>query len=108
MKSLYEILEVSPRASSLVIQAAYRCLAQHYHPDKNPGCEDARERMVNINHAYAVLSDPEKRQKYDLSQRITQDWRERRGLGSPTSPAQRKSHGSEPVTIRPFAFRPLA
>lgn len=106
MKSFYETLEVSPRASHVVIRAAYRCLAQHDHPDKNPDSEDAEQRMLSINRAYAVLSDFEKRQAYDLSQGITQDPHERRGLGS-ISPAQRKPPGKEPPTTRPFAFRPL-
>ena len=106
MKSFYETLEVSPRASNVVIRAAYRCLAQHDHPDKNPDSEDAGQRMLNINRAYAVLSDHEKRQEYDLSQGITEDLCERRGVGS-ISPAQRESRGKGPATARPFAFRPL-
>ncbi len=106
MKSFYETLEVSPSASIVVIRAAYRCLAQHDHPDKNPDSDDAGERMLNINRAYAVLSDLEKRKKYDLSLAITQDIHERRGLDS-EPPAKRKSRGKEPPTVRPFAFRPL-
>jgi len=107
MKSLYEMLEVSPSASIVVIQAAYRCLAQQNHPDKNPHAEDAGQRMLNINRAYAVLSDPEKRKAYDLSQGIAEDFCERRGLGY-ISPAQRKSRGNGSPTVRPFAFRPLS
>ena len=107
MKSLYETLEVSPRASIFVIRAAYRCLAQHDHPDKNPDSEDAGQWMANINRAYAVLSDIEKRQEYDVSQGITQDFCERRGVGS-ISPAQRKSHDKGSPTVRPFAFRPFS
>lgn len=106
MKSLYETLEVSPRASNIVIRAAYHSLAQHDHPDKNPDDEDAGQRMSNINRAYAVLSDREKRQEYDLSQGITEDFSERRGLGS-VSAAQHQPSGNEPPTDRPFAFRPL-
>ena len=63
--SLYEILEVSPLASALVIRAAYRCLAQFNHPDKNPGTDTAIERQSRLNRAYAVLSDPEQRRRYD-------------------------------------------
>src|SRR5450830_777879 len=99
MKSFYETLEVSPRASNVVIRAAYRCLAQHDHPDKNLDSEDAGQKMLNINRAYAVLSNLEKRQEYDLSQGITQDFRERRGLAS-AAPAKRPSHGKEPPTVR--------
>ncbi len=106
MKSFYETLEVSPSASLVVIRAAYRCLSQQEHPDKNPDSEDAGERMLNVNRAYAVLSDRKKRKEYDLSQGITQDIHERRGLDS-ASPAMRKSRGKGPPTARPFAFRPL-
>ena len=106
MKSFYETLEVSPGASHFVIQAAYRCLAQHDHPDKNSDSEDAGQKMSNINRAYAVLSDPEKRQAYDRSQRITPDFCERRGLGSAAT-AQHESRDKAPPTVRPFAFRPL-
>ena len=106
MNSLYETLEVSPRASNFVIRAAYRCLAQHDHPDKNPDSEDSGQWMSNINHAYAVLSDVAKRQEYDLSQGIAQEFCERRGLGS-TSPTQPQSRGAGFPTARPFAFRPL-
>lgn len=106
MESYYETLEVSPNASNIVIRAAYRCLAQHAHPDKNPGSEDAGQRMLNINRAYAVLTDLEKRKEYDLSQGIPQDRCERRGHRS-NHPATRPSRGEAPPTARPFAFRPL-
>ena len=53
---LYEILQVHPAAEAEVIQAAYRRLAQKYHPDVNPGA-DAQRRMAALNDAYAVLSD---------------------------------------------------
>jgi len=106
MKSYYETLEVSPRASHLVIRAAYRCLAQHDHPDKNLDSAEAGLRMTSINRAYAVLSDQAKRQAYDLSQGITQGVGERRDLG-PQPSAQRGSRGNGPPTARPFAFRPM-
>jgi DnaJ-class molecular chaperone len=57
MTSLYETLEVSPHASTIVIWAAWLSLAQHYHPDKNLDVKDAGQRLMHINHAYAVLSD---------------------------------------------------
>ncbi|HEY8906638.1 MAG TPA: J domain-containing protein [Rhodoferax sp.] len=106
MTSFYETLEVSPRASHIVIRAAYRCLAQSDHPDKNSDSEDAGQRMSRINRAYAVLSDHEKRHEYDMSQGISRDFCERRGFGA-LSPAQRQSPGKGPPTDRPFAFRPL-
>jgi hypothetical protein len=62
---LYEILEVSPRASHDVIQAAYRVLARTAHPDRNPGA-DAEQRIRQINAAWEVLGDPSSRARYDL------------------------------------------
>lgn len=106
MKSFYEMLEVSPHASSAVIRAAYRCLAQHDHPDKNPASEDAIQRMTNINRAYAVLADAAKRKAYDLSQDNAQGICERRSLNS-MSPDGHQSNGDGAHTSRPFAFRPL-
>lgn len=67
----YAILQVSPAAEKEVIEAAYRKLAQKYHPDinKSPGAE---EKMKRINAAYEVLSDPAKRAAYDATRRIAQ------------------------------------
>lgn len=106
MTSFYETLEVSPRASTFVIRAAYRCLAQQGHPDKNPGAHAAGQRMANLNRAYAVLSNTEKRRAYDLSQGITSGLGERRGVPA-TSAALTQSRDRTLPTARPFAFRPL-
>jgi hypothetical protein len=62
---LYEVLEVSPRASHDVIQAAYRVLALNAHPDRN-AASDAEQRIRQINAAYQILGDPGLRAKYDL------------------------------------------
>jgi len=65
-KDYYEILNVPRDASDDDIKKAYRKLAMQYHPDKNPGKEKwANEKFKEINEAYAVLGDAEKRQKYD-------------------------------------------
>ena len=61
----YETLGVDRHADAAAIKAAYRKLALKYHPDKNPGNREAEDRFKAINEAYAVLSDPEKRQRYD-------------------------------------------
>lgn len=64
--TLYDILEVSSRASPEMIRTAYRTLARQYHPDKSSRAGTAAV-MADINRAYAVLSDPLKRRGYDAS-----------------------------------------
>jgi molecular chaperone DnaJ len=101
---LYEVLEVSPKACTAVVKAAYRCLVQQYHPDRNPGDLEAAKRMSQINHAYSVLSDPLLRAQYDASVGIRAT--ERRGGGRASSPA-RPDAAKVRADLRPFAFRPL-
>ncbi|MDA8307171.1 MAG: DnaJ domain-containing protein [Deltaproteobacteria bacterium] len=66
----YQILSVSPEASSEELKKAYRKLALETHPDRNPGDSGAEERFKKINEAYGVLSDSEKRSQYDQYRRV--------------------------------------
>ena len=65
-KDYYQILGVPRNASDAEIKRAYRKLAMQYHPDRNPGKEKwANDKFKEINEAYGVLGDPEKRKQYD-------------------------------------------
>src|SRR3954469_21218196 len=64
-RDYYEILEVVKTASAEDIKKAYRKAALKHHPDKNPGNAEAEVRFKECAEAYEVLSDPQKRQRYD-------------------------------------------
>ncbi len=64
-RDYYEILEVERDADDATIKKAYRRLAIRWHPDKNPGDREAEDRFKQAAEAYAVLSDPDKRARYD-------------------------------------------
>lgn len=72
-KDYYRILAVGRQAPAEEIKKAYRKLALKYHPDKNPGNKKMEEKFKEINEAYEVLGDAEKRQRYDL---LGANWRQ--------------------------------
>ena len=65
MRDYYEILGVQREADEAALKSAVRKPAMEHHPDRNGGCEDAEGRFKEINEAYSVLSDPQKRAAYD-------------------------------------------
>ena len=64
-RDYYEILGVAKDATADQIKSAYRKLAMKYHPDRNPDNPEAKEKFTEVSEAYEVLSNPEKRQRYD-------------------------------------------
>ena len=64
-RDYYEVLGVPKDADEAALKKAYRVLAKKYHPDANPGDKEAEAKFKEASEAYSVLSDPEKRKKYD-------------------------------------------
>lgn len=71
----YKILQVDPSAEHEAIEAVYKRLSRKYHPDTNHGNPTAHKKMIDLNEAYEVLGNPERRKRYD------EEWRRRRGRG---------------------------
>ncbi|MGB3557281.1 MAG: DnaJ C-terminal domain-containing protein [Geitlerinemataceae cyanobacterium] len=82
-KDYYAILGVSKNSSEADIKKAFRRLARKYHPDLNPGNKEAEAKFKEINEAYEILSDADKRSKYD---RFGQYWKQAGSSGGGRSP----------------------
>ena len=81
-KNYYDVLGVNRNASSKDIKKAYRKLARQYHPDVNPGDKASEDRFKEINEAYEVLNDEDKRAQYDRLGSQYQQWQQMGGQGS--------------------------
>jgi curved DNA-binding protein CbpA len=85
-KDYYSVLGVSKSASAEDIKRAFRKLARKYHPDVNPGNSAAEAKFKEVSEAYEVLSDTEKRQKYDQFGRYWQQVGRSSGPGATAAP----------------------
>ena len=90
-KDYYKVLGVSKSASAEDIKKAFRKLARRYHPDVNPGDKKSEEKFKEINEAYEVLSDADKRRKYDT---LGPNWQEQFGYPSGASGRSTNFRGS--------------
>ena len=98
-KDYYKILNVARGASADEIKKAFRKLARKYHPDVNPGDKKSEEKFKEINEAYEVLSDPDKRRKYDT---LGPNWQEQ--FGSPFGAGRRSYSYGGRGSSSPFDF----
>jgi curved DNA-binding protein len=81
-RDYYKILGVPRGSSADEIKKVYRKLAMKYHPDRNPGDKQAEDRFKEINEAYQVLSDPEKRARYDQLGEDYSQWQQKGAPGN--------------------------
>ena len=96
----YKVLQVDPEAEDEVIQAAYRRLAQKYHPDRSPGPEGAT-RMIAINAAWELVGDPAKRAAYDRSRVPSPSPVRPSPAAATSSPAPSQPSGPRPPPAAP-------
>ena len=96
-RDYYEVLGVDKNADAATIKKAYRALGKKYHPDANPGDKEAEAKFKELSEAYAVLSDPEKKQKYDQFGHAAFDG----GAGAGGFAIQRQSQGDHQPLLHP-------
>ncbi len=89
-KDYYSTLGVAKTATEKEIKQAFRKLARKYHPDVNPGDKSAEARFKEINEANEVLSDPDKRRKYD---ELGANWRQYESAGPGRAVRRRRRPG---------------
>jgi len=98
-KDYYKTLGVARGASADEIKKAFRKLARKYHPDVNPGDKKSEEKFKEINEAYEVLSDPDKRHKYDT---LGPNWQEQFGFQPGTGTRRTYTYGGTGSRGTPF------
>jgi len=100
-KTLYHVLGLHPSAEDVVVRAAFKALAQKYHPDKlKAGSAQGANLMVDINLSYKILSNPITRKRYDQALNVS--------LGKATTPANTSSNASQRPQYPPSARQKTA
>src|SRR5690242_12128948 len=89
----YQVLQLDPAADSDIISTVYRRLALRYHPDRDPS-QEAQVRMRELNQAYAVLKDPEQRERYDAELALRRDRRTTDRFVKKSMPAHMTDNGA--------------
>jgi len=100
LKTHYEVLGLSSLAEDVVIKAAFKAMAQKYHPDKNKNKEHCNELMTKLNAAYKVLSDPKLREKYDESVNRSLALKRSKQQQTTSSHYKSPSRGKNHVTLK--------
>lgn len=95
----YKIMKVAKNATADQIKAAYRNLARKYHPDLNPNDKEANKKFQELNEANEVLSDPEKRKKYDQA---GAEWQDSSQVKDPKKPKAKKSNKARDETYKTY------